>query len=742
MKKLFCLVLCVLMLMQAAQAAGDRVLARGGGSDGIADEGVQAICTLGDEIWMLGWNKVYVYDTQTGVAAQYSWSEEVQQAMQVVEEEDGWTQSELKGWFAWDGAVWTMLVSEQAGEVEEAQLFRVAVEDGSVALRQATRVDWEQMMDVDWIHPEYCAAANGVLCAEFWTSGDCLLALVPLDGSDGEQIELEHEEYTGLCAAGEEVYAFSRDSSGDCTYVERISLPGGEIEEVATISGSEKVSCPVWVGEEGGFLMVQDGRLLRWRLESGETEEIAAMPVEVDGAQAGLTASGLYAAGSFSGVAVMDVLNRPQVQSTVVVSYSENEPAVSLAMLDFVEEHPEISVVKTAEEKDLLSQMLARSDAKDIYVLNMRLTEEYATLIQTLSERDWISPIKSEAIKSYVAQTYPAVAEICTGEEGVMLVPLNMDVYGLTINEYALAQAGYTLADVPANWPEFLDFLSKLATEECAFPITFDWDSEAAAYTALARAILSTYAMEICSGASEGYDTEELRAALAALDRLDCAKLAQISTEKSEDWEGNPLMLCSDYCSVGSTTYLDEYDMHPVLLSISVDRPARMPLTGSVAFINPASKNPEAAEAFLEAVVERVDEASVAMLCSDRGEPVRAIGYEENHANWEERIEALEKKLAVADAQDRQALAEELEEKKSWFANWEETAWSLSPQSLEWYYANDDDVRLALGGGVESSVLDGLLKKVVTSQPVGSRAQALITELERQVQMSRQEGAG
>lgn len=743
MRKLLCLVLCLFMLTAtAAQAAGDRVLARGGGSDGIADEGVQAVCTLGDEIWMLGWSKVYVYDAQTGEAAQYSWSADVQQAMKVVEDEDGWTRAELQGWFAWDGAVWTLLVNTRSGDAEEAQLFQVALEDGKAALRQATRVDWKQLLDGDWVHPEYSAAAGGVWCAAYWFGNGYTLALVPLDGSDGQQIEMKHEEYTGLCADGEAAYAFSRDSSGDCTYVECISLPDGDVEEIAVISGSEKVSCPVAEGDTGCFLLVQNGRLLRWSPESGETEAVAAMPVEVESAQGGLTTSGLYAAGSYSGVAVLDTLNRPEVQGTVVVSYPEDEPAVNLAIMDFVELHPEISVVRTAEESDLLSQLLTRSDAKDVYVLNTRLSgnEEYAQLIQTLSDRSWLTPMKSEALQSYVQATYPAVAQLCTSEEGVLMVPLNVDADGMTVNERALAQLGYTLSDVPKNWPDFLDFLGTLATDECTVPLCFDWYDEESAYCSLANAILTTYSLEIDSGASTGYDTEELRAAFAALDRLDCAKLAEISVEQGENWDDNALIICSDLCSIGASTYTEDYEMHPHLLSISADRPIRMALSGSVAFVNPASNNPEAAEKFLEAAVARVNRDSLAMLCPDRNETLRPANYEERSEDWKQRVEAAEKRLETAGEQDRQAISEELEELKSDQQQYEENAWSISPQSLEWYRANDDDVRFALGGGVDSSVYSSILEKVVASNPAGSRAAALIAELERQVEMSRQEG--
>lgn len=314
------------------------------------------------------------------------------------------------------------------------------------------------------------------------------------------------------------------------------------------------------------------------------------------------------------------------------------------------------------------------------------------------------------------------------------MLPLSADVLGMGVNVGALKALNLSMEEVPTDWPGFLDFLNALATDECSAPLVAGWSAEDI-YADLAERILLTYVLEVESGASDGYDTPELRTAFEALDRLDCAKLAEISAACA-DYEGNPLINTYSDCGVDGCTFRDEYDAYHLLLSLSADRPVRVPVSGQVALINPASAHVQEATAFLEQCVACLSENTRATLSPEQGEALRSPQFEAAQEQQAQQVASLEQQLAGAEEENRQALEEELRRAQSWLERMEDYYWVISQQSLEWYRAHDDDVRFLLSDSLDMNCVYDQARRAAES---GQNSESMLAELQRQADMRRME---
>lgn len=729
-----CLLACLALIRPAAQASGDRVTALAG-RDGFEDTGVEDICAAGNSIWMQDSQGVHVYSTETGETAHYPWNAAYRAAREGLLEDGDRVYFSVRQWFSWNGEVYALAGATRSGEgvyqLEDYSLCNVVIENGEAGVQKLRSIDWRTLEEDDSVQLDYYCVVDDVLCALRYTvTGDGALALIPLDGSATSMPNVPLGWISGVCPYKGGLLAVSYDSDAQETVFLKVDVKSGAAEEIGRLAGKKMVYCPAQSLDGDRILAVQDGQVILLDPISGEVEKLAATPVAVNQAQGCLTESGVYAAGNFEGVALIDTQQRTAVETELVISDRTGSEIADQAILTFSETHPEVSVIKRSASGEVLEELLTRSGDADIYILTTGYWD--AVTLAAVQSRQWGAPMKSEAIEAFVAGLYPALAEACTGDEGVFLLPLSADVDGLGVGVGALKALGLSIEDVPTNWPDFLDFLNALAAEECTVPLG-GWYSAADAYADLAERILATYSLEVSCGASEGYDTPELRAAFEALDRLDCARLVEISA--NSDAEVNPLISMAG-CAVDGCTFQDDYDEYHLLLSISADRPARVAVISQVAMINPASTHVEAATAFLEECLSHLEEAALATLSPNQGEASRSSRFEAAKAEQAQKVESLKQQLAGAEEANRQTLEEDLQRAEVWLNEMENYYWTIAPQSLEWYRAHDDDVRFNLNTSLDLTTVYSQAMKAIET---GEGSQALLAELQRQAEMRRLE---
>ncbi len=443
------------------------------------------------------------------------------------------------------------------------------------------------------------------------------------------------------------------------------------------------------------LLFAQNGRLLALDVESGSVRDVIAMPVDADSGvgAACLTASGLYASGSYEGVAVRSL--DAGARKTLVVSANSDEMwRFDNAMLRFQDEMGNWDV-RLTDAGDILTALLTGTTDADVIMFDTRANQG---VLSALLTRGWAMELDDAALCDYVGALYPDIAARLTKDGKVLGVPFSAEVDGMGLNIGTMAALGLTEADVPASWPEFLDWLNGLIPDAEA-PL-FEYDMET-----LLEVMLSDYALELQMGTLTGYNTPELRAAIAAYERLDRDALEENWARYEDDESCNALVNGNENCGVSGNVYESDYLAYPLRLSVSNGLPRRMPVKCFVALVNPASENAEAAARFLSCLMRDDMPSSRATLGDPAAVPCRDEGYEPTIAMHDERIARLEEQLKSAAEKDRAAIQEELDGAKERRARIERTYWVVSAESLARYRANADGVMLDLVNDDEDALM-------------------------------------
>ncbi len=296
---------------------------------------------------------------------------------------------------------------------------------------------------------------------------------------------------------------------------------------------------------------------------------------------------------------------------------------------------------------------------------------------------------------------YPALSDLLIKDGQALGVPFAVDATVPGVSVGALKALGLTIDDVPTSWPELIDWLNGLIPTS-AVMLVDAYDDAENIREMFARWIVNAYGLELDAGTVSSYDTGELRAALAAVERLDAEGLSEQAAQFVND-EGdvavNPLFAPYVQAGVTGDTYQDDYTEIPLYLSISADLPRRVPLEGYVALVNPYSEHIELATRFLETLAETDGLASRTMLRPDLNETARSANYERYTGEYDDKIARLEEELKTAEGDAKDVIEQDLANARQTRADMEEWYWIVSAQSLERYRANDAGVVLDIDTG-------------------------------------------
>lgn len=713
MKRLTSILLAMALLLTLGLAraeGGNAVIARSG-YDGFVDMPA-GLCAVDDTLWLCSSDGVYRYDTQSGAFEQYPWAEDVRAMLnEGVEDESGARRYyDAAAWFALDGAPHIALYENRqaviplgGGNIPEADggdaldYSRVVIDGGMARLERVGSVDWgavkrEISMGVT---PRNAVVVNGVLCLSCTDNPLSFVIFLPLDGSAARAVPVN--AWIEAIAAWDGGLILI-DGNENVPYYALMAIDAAqEPDEWRPMDGAQadRINSASAVQNGRELLFAQNGRLLALDVESGSVRDVTAMPVDADsGAGAAcLTASGLYASGSYEGVAVRSL--DAGARKTLVVSADSDEMwRFDNAMIRFQDEAGNWDV-RLTDTDDILTALLTGTTDADVIMLDTRASQGALSAILT---RGWARELDDAALCDYVGALYPDIASRLTKDGRALAVPFSAEVDGMGLSIGTMAAMGLTEADVPVSWPEFLDWLNGLIPNVEA-PL-FEYDMET-----LLEIMLSDYACELQMGALTGYDTPELRAAIAAYERLDREALEENWARYEDDESGDALVSPSVDCGVGGSVYESPYHFYPLRLSVSAGLPRRMPVKCFIALVNPASENADAAARFLNCLMRDDTPSSRATLGDPAAAPCRDEYYATAVMQQDARIDRLEAQLKSAADEDKAAVQEELDGAKESRAATERGYWAVSAESLTRYRANTDGVMLDLVNDDEDALM-------------------------------------
>ena len=700
MRRMICWMTALALLLAAGSALavqGDAIIARYG-LDGF-DDSVRGVCALGDEIWLQGGGNenVYVYDTIAGEMTACPWDETAYAVMKGENRDETGAQmyARISAWFSCEGEVRVLLSKYRVGGrdglgsldgIDDMAFGRVYVRDGRAVLEETGPVDWKGVADgVDGgRNLTSPVVVNGALCGLMQSGNGGSVCILPLDGSAARAVYLGDMWIDDMTAWNDELLLVQNN---DGAHYALMSTESGEIGAWQAFPESEDstVSGVVQYGNE--LLYLSGSTLMALEPDTGASRAITNIPIDTWGASACVTESGVYAAGSYNGVALRAIERGGGAAETLTINDADYSGAAEETIIRFQNVRSDVEI-NGVQRGDVLTALLTKSTADDVIILESGFGrgELYAIL-----SRGWARPIESETLAEYVSGMYPAVSSALMKEGQALGVPFNALTEGPGLCAGALKALGLTMDDVPTSWPELIDWLNGLIPT-AEIPL---WDGGGDAEQIrweFLEMILEAYRLELDAGTLSGYDTDELRAALAAFERLDAEGLSEQCERVGEAFEFSPLFTPITIGGVDGATYREEYDTIPLYLSFSDALPRRIALRSSVAIINPYSEHIELATRFLETLAEQDAQDSRAMLRPDANETVRSADYERYTAEYDAKIARLEAELKTAADDVKDVIKQDLDNARELRARMENWYWTVSKESLEYYRANDAGV--------------------------------------------------
>lgn len=415
-----------------------------------------------------------------------------------------------------------------------------------------------------------------------------------------------------------------------------------------------------------------------------------------------------------------------------------------LGYQDFQAEHPDVSCVQAeyvySTPSQLTSALLTREFDCDMYLWSTASADW-----PSLMEKGFCADLSdSKVLMEQISRMHPQIVKQAMHDGRLYAWPKRIGFIYLQIAEDVWTKAGFTLADVPQSFPEFLDFLERWCDRieeepEANIRVLTGWDASsytAAVYPAwLARLLLDQAIMQQqYAEESLHFDTPEL---LALLERCDAVgrRLYQLETRKEtyalfehslqSAWPEQP----------GTMLSLRLNDAQPKLIESYLNMWAIYPGSERMALCT------ELLEKVAAAPCDRV-QPSYLYLYQD-SQPLYIDTYEADLAEYTGRLSDVQAKLAQEDlSADARA---ELEDKEAQYLERldfiEEHKWLVKPEQLADYQASADGLFFpgpnvlthGKGAGTLENLCDQFGSHVIS-------AQKLLQELDRLTQMLMLEG--
>ena len=310
----------------------------------------------------------------------------------------------------------------------------------------------------------------------------------------------------------------------------------------------------------------------------------------------------------------------------------------------------------------------------------------------------------SEEIASFLDELYPFLKDGVMYNGKIMALPYEMYGAQWVYNPEAFEELGLS---VPTTYAELIDFINEWAKEENSE----NWEK----YTVFSDE--GSYKEQVFYSFFENYeqymlssdetlslDNSTFREVMTKLGTLDAENVEvyvdwslygdEVPEEVEELWNKTGLM-----SSYYSASIYGHGDYEPMQMKISADSEYMMPMQVSVLFVNPRSKNIDAAVQYLEELCKalRKNQEQMTFLSPLYNEPILNPYYEENLGYMQEALVRMEEELANADPIDKPMLQENLDTYRESVENYTVTGrYNVSAESIAAYRKEMEHAVLSL----------------------------------------------
>ena len=753
MKKLCVLLALLLALLACAPAMaaeGDAVLGR-------SEENTiyfNYCFTVGDTLFGASYNGLYSYRLGEADLTEYTFP--------IPEDDDGSNDYSYLP-FADGDSMYALCMVTHYGESTEfvgTKLMSMTLnDDHTVAFEEICDVDWSDLVEY-YDSNTYAARPEGIIgmggklimrCYGPSGSGYQVYSVDLKDGRREEIVDLldaiaiaPYKDGTLLV----EVYNYDHPAAARMMIYDPADDSVQQLAEIE-VTDYNPLNGLAYDAESDTLYCVRAGEVCPVDLSAGKVlEGVTDMPVEPYGnAVVSCVLKGGYYVFCSEGMAIRNLDPGQKAEIRLKISDSSWNNGVNNAYYRFSNAHGDVSVVLSrdySESDKLIESMMNRDDSIDIYTLPTS-----SKTYDALYNRGYLMELDgSEKLAALAERMYPSLREELSSDGHLVALPVSTYSYTIGVNEKALAALGKSMADVPDNWPEFLDFLHGLEDvirENGKVKLFYAGYTDTDARFELFSTIFEDYQRYVNrTDPTMGYNTDMMRSLLEKLEQIDFIALGCIREDEREDYDDSNyeytdngmLLQIGTGCTIGNFYS----DFTPVLLGMAPGLTTPITLETTVAIVNPFTKHPDVALAFMDELVDNLEDSTRYCIDPSLNEPVRGKWNEEAIAEFQRMLDELKKDLETADAMDKQMIEDSIRDTEETLKYYDDYGWDVGPRDLEWYRAHDEGIALARTNWVYSDD-SGEAWELINQYRDGQISAAdMLAGIDRKVQMMLLEG--
>lgn len=645
-------------------------------------------------------------------------------------------------------------------QFETMELYKAEVaEDGTLSLpedAEPVELEWDDMVD-EYDNSSY---PNGLTNPQirggklvgsiYLDSGDRAIAVLDVEDGSCTLIDLQPDDECYLNS-----WCFYQDGSVLLNYghytdetsesvLHTLNLDTEEEAPLCTVT-DKYIYSMVYDEAKDTLYFACNGELCRMKGADASTiESISALAVNNgDGQPTFLTDDGRYLTGDYQTVVLRgtDPSQRAEISLTVYSSYNSY---VQNAAYTFGNTHSNVEVVMATSYEDVVQAMMNQSDAVDIYVLSVS-DPGYAALL----ERGYLADLSSsDKISNFVNSVYPGLQDVLIRDGKVVALPVELYTSCMSYSPKAAEALGVT--ELPTSWLELFRFLAEdapaLLESHEGYNILPTYNTAEDMRNQLFTQMFQDYMLYLEKEDVEfAFDTDLMHSLLDAFEKIDFTKLGLMEDYDDDDSvsysSDDDKTLFSTWGTVDCRVYnMTSTSTLPLMLSLGTEDSPRLRAEMSVAFVNPYSKNQEAAIEYLETTVDGMEQTFIIDLCPDQNEPVLNAYYEQNIQSMKEYKDSLEQQIAeCTDEDEKAALQEQLESQQQYIDEYtKNNAYDASEESIAKYREYGDKLRAAEYFGVDiysESDKDSMYSQMTQYLQGAIDANTMLQKLDKTVKM-------
>lgn len=645
-------------------------------------------------------------------------------------------------------------------QFETMELYKAEVaEDGTLSLpedAEPVEMEWDDMVD-EYDNSSYPNGLSNpqirggkLVGSTYLDSGDRAIAVLDVEDGSCTLIDLQPDDECYLNG-----WCFYQDGSVLLNYghyteetsesvLHTLNLETEEEAPLCTVTGKSIYSM-VYDEAKDTLYFACNGELCRMKGADASTiESISALAVNNgDGQPTFLTDDGRYLTGDYQTVVLRgtDPSQRAEISLTVYSSYNSY---VQNAAYTFGNTHSNVEVVMATSYEDVVQAMMNQSDAVDIYVLSVS-DPGYAALL----ERGYLADLSSsDKITNFVNSVYPGLQDVLIRDGKVVALPVELYTSCMSYSPKAAEALGVT--ELPTSWLELFRFLAEdapaLLESHEGYNILPTYNTAEDMRNQLFTQMFQDYMLYLEKEDVEfAFDTDLMHSLLDAFEKIDFTKLGLMEDYDDDDSvsysSDDDKTLFSTWGTVDCQMYnMTSTSTLPLMLSLGTEDSPRLRAEMSVAFVNPYSKNQEAAIEYLETTVDGMEQTFIIDLCPDQNEPVLNAYYEQNIQSMKEYKDSLEQQIAeCTDEDEKAALQEQLESQQQYIDEYtKNNAYDASEESIAKYREYGDKLRAAEYFGVDiysESDKDSMYSQMTQYLQGAIDANTMLQKLDKTVKM-------